>query len=86
MRCVLLGVGAVGGTVAAALALAGSRWSASPAAACSTRSGPGDIALRGRLHAVPTPASAFFVDLAGRLVRDGARPGALTADDLAAGL
>ena len=46
----------------------------------------GEIVLLGRLHGVPTPANAFFVDLAARLVGERARPGALTADDLAAGL
>jgi 2-dehydropantoate 2-reductase len=46
----------------------------------------GEIVLLGRLHGVPTPANAFCTDLAAQLVRDGARPGAVTPDAFAAGL
>lgn len=48
----------------------------------------GEIVLLGRLHGVPVPANAYFVELAGRMVREKLRPGAISMDraeaDLAA--
>ncbi len=46
----------------------------------------GEIVLLGRLHGVPTPANAYFVDLSARLVRDGSRPGAISLAEVEAGL
>ena len=44
--------------------------------------------LLGRLHGVPVPANAYFVELAGRMVRERLKPGAISIDraeaDLAA--
>jgi 2-dehydropantoate 2-reductase len=48
----------------------------------------GEIVLLGRLHGVPVPANAYFVELAGRMVREKLKPGAISMDraeaDLAA--
>jgi 2-dehydropantoate 2-reductase len=41
----------------------------------------GEIALLGRLHGVPTPVNVLLQELAGALARQGARPGALSAQD-----
>jgi 2-dehydropantoate 2-reductase len=46
----------------------------------------GEIVLLGRLHGVPVPANAYLVDLSTRLVREGLKPGAVTAAEIAAGL
>lgn len=46
----------------------------------------GEIALLGRLHGVPTPASDFACRLARRILRDGLKPGDVTPDELARGL
>jgi len=46
----------------------------------------GEIALLGRLHGVPTPANAWFTELAARLVREGAAPGAVSKADIAKAL
>jgi 2-dehydropantoate 2-reductase len=46
----------------------------------------GVVVLLGRLHGVPVPANAFFVDLSARMVRDKLRPGAFTPAQLEAGL
>ena len=46
----------------------------------------GEIVLLGRLHGVPVPANAWFVDLSVRLVREGRQPGAISAAEVVAGL
>ena len=46
----------------------------------------GEIVLLGRLHGVPVPANAWFVDLSVRLVREGRQPGAVSAAEVVAGL
>lgn len=44
----------------------------------------GEIALLGRLHGVPTPANAALQRMAARLVREGAKPGAMTPQQVQA--
>lgn len=44
----------------------------------------GEIALLGRLHGIPTPVNAGLQRLARRMATTGARPGSMTADELAA--
>jgi 2-dehydropantoate 2-reductase len=46
----------------------------------------GEIVVLGRLHGVPTPVNAWFCALGARLVREGLRPGAVSAAEIAAGL
>jgi 2-dehydropantoate 2-reductase len=46
----------------------------------------GEIVLLGRLHGVPTPANAWFLDLSARLLREGRRPGAVAPAEVEAGL
>jgi 2-dehydropantoate 2-reductase len=46
----------------------------------------GEIVLLGRLHGVPTPANALFVDLSARMIRERLGPGAIGADEIEAGL
>lgn len=46
----------------------------------------GEIVLLGRLHGVPVPANAWFVGLSRRLVRDRAKPGAVSLAAVEAGL
>jgi 2-dehydropantoate 2-reductase len=46
----------------------------------------GEIVLLGRLHGVPAPANAYFVGLSTRMVRDRLKPGAITQDEVEAGL
>ncbi|MBZ6075013.1 ketopantoate reductase family protein [Microvirga puerhi] len=37
----------------------------------------GEIVLLGRLHGVPTPANAYFVDLGARMIREKLKPGSI---------
>ena len=46
----------------------------------------GEIVLLGRIHNVPTPANAWFTDLAARLVRDGAAPCTVSRAEIEAAL
>jgi 2-dehydropantoate 2-reductase len=46
----------------------------------------GEIVLLGRLHGVPVPANAYFVDLSARMVRDKLKPGAISVSEVEAGL
>lgn len=46
----------------------------------------GEIVLLGRLHGVATPANAWFCTLAQRVVRENLKPGAIAAEEIAAGL
>ena len=46
----------------------------------------GEIVLLGRLHGVPVPANAWFLGLSARLVREGRKPGAVSAAEVEAGL
>lgn len=46
----------------------------------------GEIVLLGRLHGLETPANAFAAALGARLARNGARPGAVSRAELAAGV
>ncbi len=46
----------------------------------------GEIVLLGRLHGVPVPANAYFVDLSARMVRDKLKPGAISVGEVEAGL
>ena len=46
----------------------------------------GEIVLLGRLHGVPVPANAYFVDLSDRMVRDKLKPGAMSVGEVEAGL
>jgi len=46
----------------------------------------GEIVLLGRLHQVPTPVNARLQAVANRMARQGAEPGSMTAEELAAGL
>ena len=46
----------------------------------------GEIVLLGRLHGVPVPANAYFLELSARLVREKLNPGAVSAAELEAGL
>jgi len=46
----------------------------------------GEIVLLGRLHGVPTPVNARLQAIANRMAHDGAEPGSMTAEELAAGL
>ena len=46
----------------------------------------GEIALLGRLHGVPTPASDFVCRLARRILRDKLKPGDITPDEFSRGL
>jgi 2-dehydropantoate 2-reductase len=46
----------------------------------------GEIVLLGRLHGVATPANAWFCALAQRMVREKLKPGAIAAEEIAAGL
>ena len=46
----------------------------------------GEIVLLGRLHGVPVPANAYFVDLSAQMVRDKLKPGAITVGEVEAGL
>lgn len=45
----------------------------------------GEIVLLGRLHGVPTPANAFLTALSTILARRGARPGAVTPEEMVKG-
>ena len=42
----------------------------------------GEISLLGRMHNVPTPFNNALQQIAARLVREGAKPGSLTPDDV----
>ncbi len=42
----------------------------------------GEIVLLGRLHGVPTPVNAGFLELGARLVRERLAPGALSVDEV----
>jgi 2-dehydropantoate 2-reductase len=44
----------------------------------------GEIALLGRLHGVPTPVNETLAGLALRAAREGAQPGSMTVEELAA--
>jgi 2-dehydropantoate 2-reductase len=46
----------------------------------------GEIVLLGRLHDIATPVNAWFCDLARRMVRGRLKPGAIAAEEIAAGL
>jgi 2-dehydropantoate 2-reductase len=46
----------------------------------------GEIVLLGRLHGIPVPANAYFVDLSARMVRDKLKPGAISVGEVEAGL
>lgn len=46
----------------------------------------GEIVLLGRLHGVPTPANTWFCALAQRMVREELKPGAISPEEIAAGL
>jgi 2-dehydropantoate 2-reductase len=46
----------------------------------------GEIALLGRLHAVPTPANAWFMGLAARMARERMAPGSVPLAEVEAGL
>lgn len=46
----------------------------------------GEIVLLGRLHGVPTPANAFFLDLSARMLREGIPAGGMPRDAVEAGL
>ena len=46
----------------------------------------GEIALLGRLHGVPTPASDFVCRLARRILRDKLKPGDIAPDEFSRGL
>jgi 2-dehydropantoate 2-reductase len=46
----------------------------------------GEVALLGRLHGVPTPASDFVCRLARRILRDKLKPGDITIEEFARGL
>ena len=46
----------------------------------------GEIVLLGRLHGVPAPANAWFLDLSARLVREGRKPGEIPVAEVEAGL
>ena len=46
----------------------------------------GEIVLLGRLHGVPVPVNAFFLDLGTRMARERLKPGAVTLADVEAGL
>lgn len=44
----------------------------------------GEIVLLGRLHGVPTPVNELLQHTANRLAREGAAPGSMTPEELAA--
>jgi 2-dehydropantoate 2-reductase len=46
----------------------------------------GEVALLSRLHGLPCPANDYFVTLSARLVREKLKPGAVTIDEVEAGL
>jgi 2-dehydropantoate 2-reductase len=46
----------------------------------------GEIVLLGRLHGVPTPANAYFCRLGAKMVRVGAQPGSVPANETTRGL
>ncbi|MFC4174899.1 ketopantoate reductase family protein [Microvirga sp. GCM10011540] len=46
----------------------------------------GEIVLLGRLHWVPVPANAYFVELSARMVREKLKPGAISVSEAEAGL
>ncbi|MBM6593631.1 ketopantoate reductase family protein [Microvirga pudoricolor] len=46
----------------------------------------GEIVLLGRLHGVPTPANASFVELSARMVRERLKPGAIGGAEIDAAL
>jgi 2-dehydropantoate 2-reductase len=46
----------------------------------------GEIVLLGRLHAIATPVNERLQAVANRMARDGAAPGSMSAEELAAGL
>lgn len=46
----------------------------------------GEIVMLGRQHNVPTPANAYFTQLAHRMLRDGIEPGSVTEDEVMAGI
>jgi 2-dehydropantoate 2-reductase len=46
----------------------------------------GEVGLLGRLHGVATPANDYFVTLSARMVREKLKPGAVTAEEVEAGL
>jgi 2-dehydropantoate 2-reductase len=46
----------------------------------------GEIVLLGRLHGIPVPANAFFVELSARMVRDGMKPGSVPLAEIEEGL
>jgi 2-dehydropantoate 2-reductase len=46
----------------------------------------GEIVLLGRLHGVPTPVNAFFVDLGARMASRGLTPGAVSLAEIEQGL
>ncbi|UOM35762.1 ketopantoate reductase family protein [Acuticoccus sp. I52.16.1] len=46
----------------------------------------GEVTLLARLNGMEAPVNAYLVELSGRLVRDGLKPGALTIADLEADL
>jgi len=46
----------------------------------------GEIALLGRLHGVPTPASDFVCRLGRRILREKMKPGDITPHEFARGL
>jgi 2-dehydropantoate 2-reductase len=46
----------------------------------------GEIVLLGRLHGVPVPANAFFVELGARMASRGLTPGAVSLAEIEQGL
>lgn len=46
----------------------------------------GEIVLLGRLHGVPVPLNAFFLDVATRMLRDKLAPGSISRDEIDAAL
>jgi 2-dehydropantoate 2-reductase len=46
----------------------------------------GEIVLLGRLHGVPVPANAYFVELSARMVREKLQPGSISVAQVEAAL
>lgn len=46
----------------------------------------GEIVLLGRLHGVPVPVNAFFLELGARMAREGLKPGSVSVAEVEAGL
>lgn len=46
----------------------------------------GEIVLLGRLHGVPTPANAWFCELAARMIRENREPGSVRLEEVASAL